>query len=86
MEFINPSLQTLLIFSLSNTSPQRDESEKLMAKEKGVEPPPNKCHHRPLLHVNFSVKVVCLLGNVFCCYSVLFLTVSMLDVQLALIK
>lgn len=38
MEFINPSLQTLLIFSLRNTSSKRDEREKLMAKAKGIEP------------------------------------------------
>lgn len=37
MEFINPSLQTLLIFSLRSISSKRDESEKLMAKAKGVE-------------------------------------------------
>ena len=87
MEFINLSLQTLLIFSLSNTSPQRDERGKLIAKAKEVEPPPDEGHQSPLLHVNFSVKLLCLLGRSSVATRFCFvLTISLLDVQFALIK
>lgn len=67
MEFINPSLQTLVIFSLRNVSPKRDENKISWLKQRGGTSP-NKCHQSVLLHVHFFSKAYMSSSNIFLKY------------------